>query len=253
MEEPSRSLPVGWRRWLPGIALLAEYQRGWLGRDLVAGLVLTTLLVPAGMAYAEASGLAAVNGLYATVVSLAAYFLIGPSRTLIVGPDSSLTPIIAATIIPLAAAGSDRAAGLAAVLAILTGGLMLVGGLARFGFITELLSKPLRYGYLNGIALTILVSQLPKLCGFSTDADGVVDGVQSFVQGVADGDVEPTALALGLGSLAVMVVARRFVRWLPGAFVAVMASIAAVVLLDIADVPLVGVLPRARPLPPARR
>ena len=168
---------------MPGVALLGGYQRDWLARDLATGVVLTTLLVPAGMAYAEASGLPAENGLYATVVSLTAYFLIGPSRTLIVGPDSSLTPIIAATIIPLAAAGSDRAADLAAMLAVLTGVLMLVGAVARFGFVTELLSKPLRYGYLNGIALTILVSQLPKLCGFSTDADGVVDGVDRIRAG----------------------------------------------------------------------
>ncbi len=212
VDEPHASEKVGRTlRWLPGVALVRRYQAGWFRYDLTAGLVLTCLLVPAGMAYAEASRLPPVNGLYATFAALVAYFVVGPSRILMVGPDSSLTPVIAATIAPLAVAGSARATDLAAALALLCGGLMLGGALARFGFLTDLLSKPVRYGYLNGIALTILVSQLPKLCGFSTGASDVVEGIRRFVRGVADGEVQVAALAIGVGSIVCLVLLRRLV------------------------------------------
>ena len=239
--------PVG--RWLPGVALVRRYQLGWLRYDLAAGIVLTCLLVPAGMAYAEAARLPPVNGLYATLASLVAYFLVGPSRILVVGPDSSLTPVIAATIAPLAVAGSARAADLAAALAILCGVLMLGGALARFGFLTELLSKPVRYGYLNGIALTIIVSQLPKLCGFSTGASDVVSGLRLLVRGVADGDVQADALLVGAGSLVGLLLIRRFVPSVPGALLVVLGSIAAVVVFGLDGIPLVGDLPRGIPSP----
>jgi MFS superfamily sulfate permease-like transporter len=149
------------------------YQRSWLSRDVVAGIVLTALLVPAGMRYAEASGLPAIYGLYATIIPLVMYAIVGPSRILVLGPDSSLAPLIAATILPLAAGSDAEAVALAGMLAILSGLLCVLAGLARFGFVADLLSKPVRYGYMNGIALTVLLSQLPKLFGFSIDAEGV--------------------------------------------------------------------------------
>src|SRR5687767_13153645 len=132
------------------------------------------------MGYAEASGLPAITGLYATIVPLVAYAIFGPSRILVLGPDSSLAPLIAASIVPLAAGDPDEAIVLAGMLSILAGGICIVAGLARFGFITDLLSKPVRYGYMNGIALVVIVGQLPKLFGFSVDAEGVIDGTRAF-------------------------------------------------------------------------
>src|ERR1044071_944950 len=125
----------GISRWLPGLATLGEYHLSWLRHDIVAGIVLTTMLVPVGIAYAVASGLPGVYGLYATIIPLIAYAVFGPS------------PI---------------APGLFCILA----------GVLKLGFITELLSKPIRYGYMNGIALMVLISQLPKLLGFSIEGDG---------------------------------------------------------------------------------
>jgi MFS superfamily sulfate permease-like transporter len=133
--------PTGLARWVPALAQVRTYQRAWLGKDLLAGLVLTAILVPVGMGYAEAAGLPAIYGLYATIVPLLAYAIFGPSRILVLGPDSSLAAIIAATIVPLAAGDPDRLVALAGMLGLLTGSLCILAGLARFGFITDLLSK----------------------------------------------------------------------------------------------------------------
>ena len=170
--------PVGrLREYVPGITLVSSYERSWLPKDVVAGLVLSALLVPQGMAYAELAGLPPVTGLYTSILCLIGYAVFGPSRVLVLGPDSSLGPMIAATIAPLALAGGDpaRAVALASMLAIMVGLVMLVAGLAHMGFIADLLSKPTQIGYMNGLALTIIVGQLPKLMGFSVDADGLVD------------------------------------------------------------------------------
>jgi MFS superfamily sulfate permease-like transporter len=156
-------------RWLPGLYVLRHYRFGWLRSDLMAGLVLTAVLVPVGMGYAEAAGLPAIYGLYATIVPLIAYAIFGPSRIMVLGPDSSLAAIVAAVIVPLGAGDPERTVALAGMLAIFTGLLCILAGVARLGFITELLSKPIRYGYMNGIALTVLIGQLPKLFGFSVE------------------------------------------------------------------------------------
>ena len=152
---------------------LHGYRRSWLGRDLVAGLVLSALLVPQGMAYAELAGLPAVTGLYTSILCLVGYALVGPSRILVLGPDSALGPMIAATILPLVGAGGDpvRAVLLASALAIVTGVLMLGAGLGKLGYVADLLSKPTILGYMTGLAVTILVGQIPKLLGFSVDSD----------------------------------------------------------------------------------
>src|SRR6185503_5392879 len=157
----NHAAPSGFTRWVPGLRVLREYQAAWLPRDVMAGLVLTTMLVPVGIAYATASGVPGIYGLYATIIPLLAYAVFGPSRILVLGPDSSLAPMIAAAVLPLAAGDPDRAVSVAAVLAILTGLFGVASGLLHLGFITDLLAKPIRYGYLNGIALTVLVSQLP--------------------------------------------------------------------------------------------
>ena len=155
---------------------LAGYRVSWLRHDVVAGVVLTTLLVPQGMAYAELAGLPAITGLYTTILCLIGYGLCGPSRILVLGPDSSLGPMIAASLLPiLGANGSpERAIALASLLALMVGAIMIAASVARLGFVADLLSKPTQIGYMNGLALTILIGQLPKLFGFSVDADGLI-------------------------------------------------------------------------------
>lgn len=161
---------------LPILRTLRTYRRDDLRHDATAAAVLITLLVPAALGYAELSGLPAVTGLYATIAALAAYALIGPSPVLVIGPDSSLAPVIAATIAVAGAGDPHRAVALAGLLAILTGAVLVAGGLLRLGFVMDLFSKPIRLGYLNGVAVTVIVNQLPKLFGFSVPSDGMFDG-----------------------------------------------------------------------------
>src|SRR5262245_8729828 len=142
------AVQTGWKRWLPGLNLLRDYQPGWLPKDLVAGLVLTTMLVPVGIAYAEASGVPGIYGLYATIVPLLAYALFGPSRILVLGPDSALAAIILAVVLPLSGGDPARAITIASAMALVSGLVCIGAGLLRLGFITELLSKPIRYGYM---------------------------------------------------------------------------------------------------------
>ncbi|MDV6275979.1 SulP family inorganic anion transporter [Rhodococcus erythropolis] len=236
---------------LPGIATARGYRREWLRTDVTAGLVLTALLIPAGMGYAEAAGLPAYAGLYATIVPLLAYAVVGPSKILVLGPDSSLAPLIAAAVIPLAVVGdSQNALALAGVLAILVGLILVVGGFLRLGFVTELLSKPIRLGYLNAIALVVVVGQIPKLLGFSVDASGLLGEIGETGKALIGGDVDPLAAAIGVGSLVVIVAFRLWVPVVPGVLVAVVAAIilsAAAGLTD--DIGMVGALPEGLPLP----
>ena len=236
-------------RWVPGLRTLREYQRSWLASDLVAGLVLTALLVPVGMGYAQAAGLPPITGLYATIVPLVAYAILGPSRVMVLGPDSSLAAVIAAVILPLGGDDPETAVALAGALAVITGLIILVAGIARLGFVTELLSRPVQLGYLYGIAVTILVGQLPKLCGFSIEGRGLLTEIRDFAQGVADGQVNRAALAVGLAGIVVILVLRRFWRKVPGVAVAVVVGIAAVAIFDLEaeGVEVVGVLPEGLP------
>ena len=251
MAEPTATeAPSGAGRWLPGFQVLRAYQRSWLPRDLVAGIVLTALLVPAGMGYAEASGLPAIYGLYATIVPLVMYALVGPSRILVLGPDSSLAPLIAAAILPLAAGSEAEAVALAGMLAILSGLLCVLAGLSRFGFIADLLSKPVRYGYMNGIALTVLLSQVPKLLGFSIDAEGVIPEARALVRGVADGETNRAALIIGVACLLVIFGFKRWRPRIPGVLVAVVGATVAVGVFGLAeryDLSVVGALPKGLP------
>ncbi|HEX5129262.1 MAG TPA: SulP family inorganic anion transporter, partial [Usitatibacter sp.] len=215
--------PAGWKRWLPGLQLPGRYDRSWLRHDIAAGLVLAAMLVPIGIAYATASGVPGIYGLYCTVIGLAAYALFGPSRILVLGPDSALAPIILAVVLPLAHADPDRAVALASMMAVVAGLVCLLIGALKLGFVTELLSKPIRYGYMNGIALTVLVSQLPKLFGVSIETEGPFRDAASLSRGVLDGQANWTAFAIGLGTLAVILVLMRFKR-LPGILIAVVAA-----------------------------
>jgi hypothetical protein len=197
--------------WPPGLQMLRGYDRSWLRQDLVAGFVLTTMLVPVGIAYAVASGVPGIYGLYATIVPLLAYALFGPSRILVLGPDSSLAAVILGVVLPLSAGDPVRAVALASAMALVSGTVCIVAGLARLGFVTELLSKPIRYGYMNGIALTVLISQLPKLFGFSIESTGPLRNLIAIGRGIADGQAplpgrapDSRARAVPLGRAAVL-------------------------------------------------
>ncbi len=236
-------------QWVPGLRTMREYRRSWLASDLIAGLVLTALLVPVGMGYAQAAGLPPITGLYATIVPLVAYAAFGPSRVMVLGPDSSLAAVIAAVILPLGGDDPETAVALAGALAILTGLIILVAGIARLGFVTELLSRPVQLGYLYGIAVTILVGQLPRLCGFSIEGRGLLSEIRDFAQGVADGQVNRASLAVGVTGIVVILVLRRLWRTVPGVMVAVLVGIAAVTLFDLDQegVQVLGVLPEGLP------
>lgn len=218
---------TGWQRWLPGLQLLRNYPLKWLPRDLLAGLVLTAMLVPVGIAYAQASGVPGIYGLYATIVPLLAYALFGPSRFLVIGPDSALVAIILAVVLPLSGGDPMRAITLASAMALVSGLVCTAAGLFRLGFITELLSKPIRYGYMNGIALTVLISQTPKLFGVSLDSNGPLSDTLGLFSALANGSFNAPALAIGAGSLAIILLLKRFDR-VPGILIAVvLATLAA--------------------------
>lgn len=237
-----------WLRWLPGLAMLRTYEPAWLPRDLAAGLVLTTMLVPVGIAYAEASGVPGVYGLYATIIPLLAYALFGPSRILVLGPDSALAAPILAVVLGMSGGDPMRAVATASLMAIVAGLFCIVLGLLRLGFITELLSKPIRYGYMNGIALTVLVSQLPKLFAIKVDDAGPLRELWWLAQAVADGQTNWYSFAVGAASLVVILFLKRFER-VPGILIAVvLATLAVSVLrLDTQGVKVLGEIPQGLP------
>jgi high affinity sulfate transporter 1 len=238
-------------RWFPGARMLMSYRISWLRRDVVAGIVLTTLLVPQGMAYAELAGLPPITGLYTTVLCLIGYAVFGPSRILVLGPDSALGSMIAATILPIIGSNGspEQAIALASILALMVGAIMIVAGIARLGFVADLLSKPTQIGYMNGLALTILISQLPKLFGFSVDANGLINEASAFVHGLASGEAVGAAVAIGLVSLGLILALGRWLPRVPGVLVAVLVAIAASKVFDLGahGVSLIGPLPQGFP------
>jgi high affinity sulfate transporter 1 len=233
---------------VPGVGALRRYQRRWLRADVVAGVVLAAILVPQGMAYAELAGLPPVTGLYTTIACLVGYALMGPSRILVLGPDSSVSPLIFAAITPLVVAADDpsTAIALAGMMAVMVGLILIGVGVGKLGFVADLLSKEVQVGYMNGLAITIFVGQLPKLCGFSTDADGFIDELREFVKGF-DGR-NTTALILGLATLAVLLGLPKLTKVVPAVLVAVIGATVVTALFDL-DVPTVGALPQGLPRP----
>ena len=243
----------GLARWIPGLDLVRGYRRQWLLRDVLAGLALTALLVPQGMAYAELAGLPAVTGLYTSVLALLAYAVFGPSRIMVIGPDSALGPMIAAAILPLVAANGDpqRAIALASILALLMGAYCVVAGMVRIGTLAELFSRPMRVGYLSGLAIVVVVSQLPKLFGFSTTANGLRAEFHAFVQGISDGKTVPASLLIGVASLVAILVLRFWLPKVPGVFLAVVGATVLVSVFDLSahGVAVLGVIPAGIPKP----
>lgn len=229
---------------------LRTYHRDWWRSDLFAGIAVAALLVPAGMGYAEVAGLPPVTGLYATVVPILVYALIGPSRILVLGPDSSMAPIIAAAIIPLAASNTERRVELAGVLAIEVGAILVLGGLLRLGFITSLLAKPIRIGYLNGIALIIVLGQLPKLLGYQGSGESLLGLLVEDIRGVVENAVQPKAAAIGLVCLVGILVVRYWRRSVPAVLAAVIGSTLLIWLTGWQqEVPVVGAMPEGLPRP----
>jgi len=239
----------GWQRWLPGLQIAREYKAAWLPHDVMAGLVLTTMLVPVGIAYAVASGVPGIHGLYATIVPLLAYALFGPSRILVLGPDSSLAAVILAVVLPLSAGDPLRAVAVASLMAIVSGLVCTLIGVMRLGFVTELLSKPIRYGYMNGIALTVLISQLPKLLGFSIDSAGPLRNLVRIARAIIEGRANWAAFFVGLGTLIVILFLKRWKR-IPGLLIAVVAAtivVGSFGLADSAGIKVLGPLPQGLP------
>jgi high affinity sulfate transporter 1 len=228
---------------------LRHYEAAWLRSDVLAGLVLAAFIVPVGMAYAIASGVPAIFGLYATIAGLLAYAVFGPSRILVYGPDSALAAIILGTILPLAGGDPGRAVALAAAMALVSGAVCVLAGLVRLGFLTELLSKPIRYGYLNGIALTVLISQLPKLFQIEIESTGPLREIWAIGRGLMAGEANTAATALGLGTLAVLLAFGRFKR-IPVVLIAVAGATAISGWLGLgesAGVKVLGAIPQGLP------
>jgi high affinity sulfate transporter 1 len=236
-------------RRLPGVRALREYRRPWLRSDVVAGVVLAAILVPQGMAYAELAGLPAVTGLYTTIACLVGYAIFGPSRVLVLGPDSSVSPLIFAAIVPLMATNDPQTAiALAGMLALLVGLIEIALGLGKLGFVADLLSSEVQVGYMNGLAVTIVVSQLPKLFGFSTDASGFFDEIRAFFDHLDQ--TQTAALLIGLGVLLIMLGLPKLTRQVPAVLVAVVAATLVSAVFGLADeIKTVGTLPKGFPAP----
>jgi high affinity sulfate transporter 1 len=238
-----------WTKWLPGLLALRRYQVSWLPRDIVAGIVLATMLVPVGIAYAIASGLPGIYGLYASILPLLAYALVGPSRILVLGPDSSLAAVILGVVLAHSGGDPGRAVALAGAMAVVSGIVCILAGVARLGFVTELLSKPIRYGYMNGIALTVLISQLPKFFGFSIEDSGPLRELWAIGGAILGGKANWAALSIGAGTLAAILLLKRYTRF-PGILVAVAGATVAAALLNLefrAGLSVLGPLPRGLP------
>jgi high affinity sulfate transporter 1 len=238
-----------WIHWLPGLDTFRRYDTAWLSHDIFAGVVLATMLVPVGIAYAVASGLPGIYGLYATIVPLLTYALFGPSRILVLGPDSALAGVILGVVTPLSGGDPLRAATLAGMMAIVSGIVCILAGIARLGFVTELLSKPIRYGYMNGIALTVLISQLPKLLGFSVESEGPLRSLWAIAKAIIEGRTNWVAFGIGLATLILILLLRNSKR-LPGILIAVVAATIVVGALDLGErygVKVLGALPAGLP------
>lgn len=237
-------------RWVPGVGTLRAYRRDWLRADVVAGVVLAAILIPQGMAYAQLAGLPAVTGLYTTVACLVAYAMFGPSRVLVLGPDSSVSPLILVAITPLLVTGDPgHAIVLAGVLALLVGLIEIGLGVAKLGFVADLLSSEIQVGYMNGLAITIIVGQLPKLFGFSTDATSFLGELRAFFTSLDE--TSAVTLAVGATVLVVLLVLPRVTRRVPAVLVAVVGATAVSAIFGLSGhgVATVGSLPRGFPTP----
>ncbi|EMN5127181.1 SulP family inorganic anion transporter [Burkholderia contaminans] len=233
----------------PGVALLANYRRAWLPRDLYAGIALSAVLVPVGMSYAEAAGLPAITGLHASIAALLAYALLGPSRILVLGPDSALAALIAGAIAPLAGHDPQRAIALAGALALSAGTICILLGALRLGFVTDLLSRPIQYGYLNGIAIALAIGRLPELLGMPVSGGDVFTSVPRIVQALSGHRFSIAATTLGIGTLAIIFLMKRTMPRAPGVLIAVLAATVVAQVPPLHGAATIGALPAGAPVP----
>ena len=220
-----------WRRLAPGLVTLLGYRRAWLPGDLLAGVTVAAYLVPQVMAYAGVAGLPPAAGLWAILPALALYALFGSSRLLSVGPESTTALMTATVVAPLAAGDPRRYAALAAALAVTVGLLCLVARAVRLGFLADLLSRPVLIGYLAGVALIMIVDQLPKLTGVRTPGSEFFPQLWSFVTHVGDAHL-PTVL-FSAAILVFLFGPARYLRFVPGPLAAVVLGTAAVAAFDL--------------------
>ena len=234
-------------KYMPGLVSFSRYDRSWLLSDMGAGLSVAAIALPVGIAYADLAGVPAVVGMYSAIFPLLAYALFGSSRQLMTGPDAATCIIVAASLGPLAGGDPERYLALMVLLSLMTGFLFVFAGLSRLGFIANFLSQPILTGYLNGIALIIIVGQLQKLLGYSGEAQEFFPKLAEFIDKLDQSHL-PT-LMLGIGLLAVLVVLRRIAPRLPAALIVVIAGIVSVVLLglDQDGVAILGSVPAGLP------
>ncbi|MBG6468760.1 SulP family inorganic anion transporter [Pseudomonas aeruginosa] len=234
-------------RWVPGLDSLLHYRRAWFRPDVQAGLSVAAIQIPTAIAYAQIAGFPPQVGLYACILPMLIYALIGSSRQLMVGPDAATAAMVAAAITPLAAGDPQRLVDLSMIVAIMVGLFSIVAGLARAGFIASFLSRPILVGYLNGIGLSLLVGQLGKLFGYEAATSGFVAGILALLENLLH--IHWPTLILGSLSLLLMVLLPRRVPQLPGALCGVLlASLAAALLgLDRSGGELLGEVPAGLP------
>ncbi|WUT25918.1 sulfate permease [Streptomyces sp. NBC_00696] len=239
---------MDWRRLTPGIASLAGYRRSWLRGDLLAGVTVAAYLVPQVMAYAGVAGLPPVAGLWAILPALALYAVLGSSRLLSVGPESTTALMTATVVGPLAAGDPGRYATLAAALAVTVGLLCLAAWAVRLGFVADLLSRPVLIGYLAGVALIMIVDQLPKLTGVSTTGSAFFPQLSSFLRHLRE--LHAPTLLFAAVTLAFLFTVTRLSRMVPGPLLAVVLATAAVAVLDLDDrygIKVIGQVPAGLP------
>ncbi|CAI3808744.1 putative sulfate transporter [Pseudomonas sp. MM221] len=206
-------------RWLPGLANLLHYRREWLHADLQAGLSVAAIQIPIAIAYAQIVGLPPQYGLYACVLPMMVYALIGSSRQLMVGPDAATCAMIAGAVAPLAMGDPQRIVELSVIVTVLVGVMLIAAGLARAGFIASFFSRPILIGYLNGIGLSLIAGQLSKVVGFKIEGDGFILSLINFFQRL--GEIHWVTLLIGLAALSLLIwLPRRYPR-LPAALMVV--------------------------------
>jgi SulP family sulfate permease len=239
----------GLRRWVPGLAVFTKYERQWLRGDIIGGLTVAAYAIPQVMAYATIAGLPPVVGLWAILPALVVYALLGSSRKLSMGPESTTALMTAVTVGPLANGDAARFAVLSATLAVIVGALSLIAFVIRAGFVADLFSRPILVGYMAGIAALMIVGQLDKVTGVPVDGDGFLAELSSFLGNISQFDA-PTLIAGIILVSALLLMQWRFPH-LPGPLIIALGATAIVAALGLQDagIDVIGMIPQGLPAP----